>query len=67
MPKIRGLFFENLKIASFRINNIKDDKRISPAELLLNFVPRTLQDNKYNIQCQYNVKDMRTLYELLIQ
>uniref|UniRef100_A0A0K0FBE2 Integrase catalytic domain-containing protein n=1 Tax=Strongyloides venezuelensis TaxID=75913 RepID=A0A0K0FBE2_STRVS len=65
MPKVKRPFFENLKIASFRINNIKSDKGISPAELFFNFMPRTLQDNKYNIQSQYNVKDMRTLYELL--
>uniref|UniRef100_A0A0K0F1P4 Uncharacterized protein n=1 Tax=Strongyloides venezuelensis TaxID=75913 RepID=A0A0K0F1P4_STRVS len=65
MPKVRGPFFGNLKIASYRINNIKNDKGISLTELFLNFMPRTLQDNKYNIQNQYNVQDMRHLYKLL--
>uniref|UniRef100_A0A0K0F1U3 Integrase catalytic domain-containing protein n=1 Tax=Strongyloides venezuelensis TaxID=75913 RepID=A0A0K0F1U3_STRVS len=66
MPKVREPFFENLKIASYRINNIKNEKGISPAELFLNFMPRTLQDNKYNNRNQYNVQDMRHLYKLNI-
>uniref|UniRef100_A0A0N5BQ84 Reverse transcriptase n=1 Tax=Strongyloides papillosus TaxID=174720 RepID=A0A0N5BQ84_STREA len=67
MPKLKAPLSQQLKLAAFRINNIRNDHGITPAELFLNFLPRTSQDNKFDIKDKYKIEDMRALYELLLQ